>query len=54
MRLARPKFREPVCMAVDHGDPCSLAIANAVESITGQSSVEFPVGEFFMAPQTME
>ncbi|KAH7718071.1 Protein C56C10.7 a [Aphelenchoides avenae] len=54
MRLARPKFNDPVCMSVDPGDPYAAGIAEAVKNVTGQDSTEFPVGNFLMAPQTID
>lgn len=54
MRMARPKFHEPICMSVDPGDPFSTQIQDAVKQLTGLESMEFPVGEFLMAPQTIE
>lgn len=54
MRMARPKFQEPICMPMDPGDPFSHNIQEAVSQLTGQESMEYVVGEFLMAPQTIE
>lgn len=54
MRLSRPKFRDPVSIPVDPADPCSVFFADSLGKITGQESVELSVGEFLMAPQTIE
>ncbi|KAI1727750.1 putative trafficking protein particle complex subunit 13 like protein [Ditylenchus destructor] len=53
MRLARPQFNTPVSFPVDHADPYAPGIANAVKEITGEESVDFPLGSYLMAPQTM-
>uniref|UniRef100_A0A914D0L3 Trafficking protein particle complex subunit 13 n=1 Tax=Acrobeloides nanus TaxID=290746 RepID=A0A914D0L3_9BILA len=54
MRMAKPKFQEPICMSVDPGDPFSQPIQEAVSQLTGQESMEYVVGEFLMAPQTID
>uniref|UniRef100_A0A915DLT1 Transcription factor BTF3 n=1 Tax=Ditylenchus dipsaci TaxID=166011 RepID=A0A915DLT1_9BILA len=55
MRLARPKLYEnSPTLAVDPADPYSTDIANAIKSISGEDSVEYPIGTSLMAPQQMD
>jgi hypothetical protein len=54
MRLARPKFTDQTCLPVDPADPFSQGIASAVKTVTGQDDVDFPIGSYLKAPQSME
>ena len=54
MRMSRPSFNDPVCMGIDPSDAFATGIEKAMIGINGCDSMEFPVGHYLMAPQTIE
>uniref|UniRef100_A0AC34R6R2 Trafficking protein particle complex subunit 13 n=2 Tax=Panagrolaimus sp. JU765 TaxID=591449 RepID=A0AC34R6R2_9BILA len=54
MRMSRPTFNDPVCMGIDPADSFSADIEKAMVSVNGCDSMELPVGQYLMAPQTIE
>jgi hypothetical protein len=54
MRLAKPKFFEPPTMGIDPADEFALDIQSAVYHHTGQESMEFPLSDYLLAPQSIE
>lgn len=54
MRLAKPKFFEPPTMSVDPADEFASDIQVAVQQHTGQESMELPLSDYMLAPQSIE
>ncbi|KAI6175929.1 hypothetical protein M3Y97_00743900 [Aphelenchoides bicaudatus] len=54
MRLAKPKFFEPPIMGVDPADEFASDIQTALYQHTGQASMEIPLSDFVLAPQSID
>lgn len=54
MRLAKPKYFEGPTMGVDPADEFAGDIQTAIQQHTGQVSMELPLSDFVLAPQSIE
>jgi hypothetical protein len=54
MRLAKPKFFEGPTMGIDPADEFAGDIQTAIQQHTGHNSMEIPLSDFVLAPQSIE